>query len=190
VGLVFGLGGVYLLASNHGASHVALPGREGIGIAMVLTAAVLWAIGSLYSKKKQAAPSPFVAGGMQMICGGLAMLIVGLIRGEANGFELAQVTAKSWGAYVYLVTFGSIVGFTAYIWLLRVVEPALAGTYAFVNPVVAVLLGWAFGGEVLNVNMLGGAALIVLAVMLVVLGGRKVQPKPVANEIVDQEGKS
>jgi drug/metabolite transporter (DMT)-like permease len=180
LGLIIGLGGVYLLASHPGASHVALPGHQGTGIVMVLTAALLWAIGSLYSKKKQAAPSPFVAGGMQMICGGLVMLVVGLIRGEANGFEFSQVTAKSWGAYVYLVTFGSIVGFTAYIWLLRAVEPALAGTYAFVNPVVAVLLGWAFGGEVLNINMLGGAALIVIAVMLVVLGARKPQPIPAA----------
>jgi drug/metabolite transporter (DMT)-like permease len=176
LGLILGLGGVYLLASHPGASHVALPGQQGLGIAMVLASALLWAIGSLYSKKKQADPSPFVAGGMQMICGGLVMLAVGLLRGEANGFELSQVTAKSWWAYVYLLTFGSIVGFTAYIWLLRAVEPALAGTHAFVNPVVAVLLGWAFAGETLNFNMIGGAALIVIAVMLVVLGGRKTVP--------------
>ena len=108
-----------------------------------------------------------------MLCGGAVMLLAGLLRGEAAGFALAQVTAKSWLAYAYLVSFGSIVAFTAYIWLLRVVEPALAGTYAFVNPVVAVGLGWAFGGEKLSVQMLGGAALIVLAVGLVVLGGRR-----------------
>lgn len=172
LGLGCGLAGVYLLARTPGVSHVALPGHEGIGITMVLTAALLWAIGSLYSKKHQPAPSPFVSGGMQMLCGGVAMLVVGLLRGEAEGFELAQVTAKSWMAYVYLVTFGSILAFTAYIWLLRVVEPALAGTYAFVNPVVAVLLGWAFAGEALNTQMLGGAGLIVVAVALVVLGGR------------------
>jgi drug/metabolite transporter (DMT)-like permease len=182
LGLAIGLGGVYLLASQPGEAHVALPGKQGIGIIMVLTAALLWAIGSLYSKKKQAAPSPFVAGGMQMICGGMVMLLVGLIRGEANGFELAQVTAKSWWAYGYLVTIGSIVAFSAYIWLLTVVEPALAGTYAFVNPVVAVLLGWAFAGETLNFNMVGGAALIVLAVILVVLGGRKPAPQTTTAE--------
>jgi drug/metabolite transporter (DMT)-like permease len=173
VGLALGLGGVYLLARTRGASHVALPGHEGLGIALVLVAALVWAIGSLYSKKHQPAPSPFVSGGMQMICGGLVMLVAGLIKGEANDFELAQVTTKSWVAYAYLVTFGSIVAFTAYIWLLRVVEPAIAGTYAFVNPVVAVLLGWAFAGEQLNAGMLGGAALIVVAVALVVLGGRQ-----------------
>ena len=142
-------------------------------MACVLLAALLWAIGSLYAKSRQPAPSPFTSGGMQMLCGGAAMIVAGLLRGEASGFELAQVTAKSWLAYGYLVTFGSIIAFTAYIWLLRAVEPALAGTYAFVNPVVAVLLGWAFAGESLSLEMLGGAALIVLAVVLVLLGGRK-----------------
>ncbi|MCB2406712.1 drug/metabolite exporter YedA [Hymenobacter lucidus] len=173
LGLVLGLVGVYLLARTPGASHVAIPGHEATGITLVLVAALVWAIGSLYSKKKQAASSPFLAGGMQMICGGLAMLIIGLVRGEAADFELAAVTTKSWLAYAYLVTLGSIVAFSAYIWLLRAVEPALAGTYAFVNPVVAVLLGWAFAGEQLTIGMLGGAALIVAAVVLVVLGGRQ-----------------
>ncbi|OWP64315.1 hypothetical protein CDA63_04565 [Hymenobacter amundsenii] len=173
VGLAIGLGGVYLLARVPGASHVALPGHATLGTGLVLTAALVWSIGSLYSKNHQPTPSPFLSGGMQMLCGGVVMLLVGLVRGEAQGFHFSQVTTTSWLAYVYLVTFGSIVGFTAYIWLLRVVEPALAGTYAFVNPVVAVLLGWAFLGEVPGPKMLGGAALIVVAVALVVLGGRR-----------------
>ncbi|WP_375418896.1 EamA family transporter [uncultured Hymenobacter sp.] len=174
LGLAAGLAGMYLLATHAGpAPTVQRPGHAGLGMIAVLTAAFLWSVGSLYSKKHQPAPSPFLSGGMQMLCGGAAMLLVGLVRGEASGFTLAQVTLKSWLAYAYLVTLGSIVAFTAYIWLLRVVEPALAGTYAFVNPVVAVLLGWGFGGEKLSVQMLGGAALIVLAVGLVVLGGRK-----------------
>ncbi|WP_046243645.1 EamA family transporter [Hymenobacter terrenus] len=172
LGLVCGLLGMYLLAAHPSSAGVPRPGHAGIGVSLVLLAALLWSAGSLYSKKNQPAASPFLSGGMQMMCGGAAMFLVGLARGEASGFELAQVTAKSWLAYGYLVTFGSIVAFTAYIWLLRAVEPALAGTYAFVNPVVAVLLGWAFAGESLNPQMLGGAALIVLAVGLVVLGGR------------------
>lgn len=172
-GLAVGLGGVYLLARTPGAGHVAQPGHEGLGIGLVLVAALVWAIGSLYARNHQPTPSPFLSGGMQMLCGGAAMLVVGLLRGEAAGFSLAQVTTTSWLAYAYLVSFGSIVGFTAYIWLLRVVEPALAGTYAFVNPVVAVLLGWLFLHEVPNPQMLGGAALIVVAVACVVLGGRR-----------------
>ncbi|SNR53621.1 drug/metabolite exporter YedA [Hymenobacter mucosus] len=178
LGLLCGLLGVYLLARTPSTSHVALPGHESIGILLVLTAGLVWAVGSLYSKRRQPSPSPFLSGGMQMLCGGVVMLIVGVLRGEATGFALAQVTAKSWGAYAYLVTFGSIVAFTAYIWLLRVVEPALAGTYAFVNPVVAVLLGWAFAGESLNGGMLGGAVLIVLAVALVILGGKQQPADP------------
>jgi drug/metabolite transporter (DMT)-like permease len=173
LGLVAGLVGMYLLAAHPGASVVKLPGHTGLGIASVLTAAFLWSVGSLYSKKHQPAPSPFLSGGMQMLCGGAVMIVAGLLRGESDGFTLAQVTTKSWLAYAYLVSAGSIVAFTAYIWLLRAVEPALAGTYAFVNPVVAVLLGWAFAGEKLSIQMLGGAALIVLAVVLVVMGGRK-----------------
>ena len=180
VGLAAGLVGMYLLAAHPSSAGVPRPGHAGVGVALVLVAALLWSVGSLYSKGHQPASSPFLSGGMQMLCGGAAMFCVGLLRGEASGFALAQVSAKSWLAYGYLVTFGSIVAFTAYIWLLRVVEPALAGTYAFVNPVVAVLLGWAFAGEMLNPQMLGGAALIVLAVMLVVLGGRRKKAPPVA----------
>ncbi|WP_201985610.1 drug/metabolite exporter YedA [Hymenobacter rubidus] len=173
LGLGAGMVGMYLLAAHTSATAVKVPGHALLGLGCVLVASLVWAVGSLYAKNHQPAPSPFASGGMQMLCGGAAMLVVGLVRGEASGFELAQVTAKSWMAYAYLVTFGSIVAFTAYIWLLRAVEPALAGTYAFVNPVVAVLLGWAFAGESLSLEMLGGAALIVLAVVLVVLGGRR-----------------
>jgi drug/metabolite transporter (DMT)-like permease len=173
LGLACGLVGVYLLARASGGSQVALPGHEIRGIVLVLVAGLVWAIGSLYSKKHQPSPSPFLSGGMQMLCGGLVMLLVGLLRGEAAEFELARITQQSGLAFVYLVVFGSMVAFTAYIWLLRVVEPAMAGTYAFVNPVVAVLLGWAFAGETLNSRMLVGATLIVVAVALVILGGRK-----------------
>ena len=180
LGLGAGMVGMYLLAAHPTATPVKQPGHAGLGIFAVLLASLVWSIGSLYAKNHRPATSPFISGGMQMLCGGVAMLVVGLLRGEATGFALAQVTAKSWLAYAYLVTFGSIVAFTAYIWLLRVVEPALAGTYAFVNPVVAVLLGWAFAGELLNPQMLGGAALIVLAVVLVVLGGRRKADAPLA----------
>jgi len=170
LGLLLGMAGVYLVARTPGESHVALPGHENLGLGLVLVAALLWAIGSLYAKKHQPASSPFLAGGMQMLCGGGLMLIIGVSRGETQGFELAAVTTQSWLAYAYLVTLGSIVAFSAYIWLLRAVEPALAGTNSFVNPVVAVLLGWALAGEQLTAPMLGGAALIIVAVVLVVLG--------------------
>ncbi|OGX90800.1 EamA family transporter [Hymenobacter coccineus] len=174
LGLVLGLAGVYLLAraSAGAGSAVAQPGHAGLGVACVLVAALVWSIGSLYGKRRPAAASPFVAGGMQMLCGGLVMVALGLARGETQQLHLAAVSARSWWAFTYLVTFGSLLAFTAYVWLLQAVEPALAGTYAFVNPVVAVGLGWAFGGEQLGWPMLGGGALVVVAVGLLLLGSR------------------
>lgn len=173
LGLLLGVAGLALLVSTRPAAPVLLPGHAAWGVAAVLVAAFMWSVGSLYSKKHPVAGSPFLGVGMQMLCGGGFLLLAGLLHGEAPAFHISGVPLRAWGAFAYLVTFGSFVAFSAYIWLLRVVEPALAGTYAFVNPVVAVLLGWLFLGETLNAQMLGGAALVVAAVALVVLGGRK-----------------
>jgi drug/metabolite transporter (DMT)-like permease len=177
IGLVLGMGGMYLLASNRTATHVLYPGHHLFGVGLVLMAAFMWSLGSLFSKKNPTSGSPFVGVGMQMLCGGFFLLLAGLLHGEAPQVHVSQATPQAWAAFIYLVTFGSWVAFSAYIWLLRVVEPALAGTYAFVNPAVAVLLGWAFGGEALNLQMGSGAVLIVIAVMLVVLGGRRTNPE-------------
>ncbi|WP_400193180.1 EamA family transporter [Hymenobacter sp. B81] len=173
LGLGLGLGGMYLLASTRSAAPVLIPGQPALGIAAVLLASFMWSVGSLYSKQKPIGGSPFLGVGMQMLCGGFFLLLAGLVHGEAPRFHLTGIGLKPWLAFAYLVSFGSWVAFSAYIWLLRVTQPTLAGTYAFVNPVVAVLLGWAFAGEALNLQMTGGAALIVLAVMLVVLGGAR-----------------
>lgn len=172
-GLGLGLGGLYLLASSRPAAPVLLPGHPALGMSIVLLASLMWSVGSLYSKQKPVGGSPFLGVGMQMLCGGFFLLVAGLLHGEGRQFHLGGIGLKPWLAFGYLVVFGSWVAFSAYIWLLRTVEPALAGTYAFVNPVVAVLLGAAVGGEPLSAKMGGGAALIVLAVMLVVLGGRR-----------------
>ncbi|UYZ62599.1 EamA family transporter [Hymenobacter weizhouensis] len=177
LGLGLGLAGLALLVGTRSAAPVLVPGHAALGVAAVLLAAFMWSVGSLYSKKNPISGSPFLGVGMQMLCGGFFLLLAGLLHGEAAAFHLRSISGPAWAAFAYLVTFGSFVAFSAYIWLLRVVEPALAGTYAFVNPVVAVLLGWAFLGEALSPPMLGGALLIVVAVALVVLGGR---PKPAA----------
>ncbi|QNH62609.1 EamA family transporter [Hymenobacter sediminicola] len=173
LGLALGMGGLGLLMSTRSTAPVLLPGHPLLGTVSVLLASLMWSVGSLYSRQKPIGGSPFLGVGMQMLCGGAFLLVAGLLHGEAATFQVSHVPLKVWGAFAYLVTFGSFVAFSAYIWLLRVVEPALAGTYAFVNPVVAVLLGWALAGETLNTGMLGGAALIVVAVALVVLGGRQ-----------------
>ena len=104
---------------------------------------------------------------MQMLCGGIALLVLGTFTGEWARFEITEVTARSLGALVYLIFFGSILGFSAYAWLLRVSTPEKVSTYAYVNPVVAVMLGWLAGGEPLTPGSLAAAAVIVASVALI-----------------------
>lgn len=181
LGLALGMAGMYVLASTRSTAVVLHPGQQGLGVGLVLFASLMWSVGSLYSKQRPVAGSPFAGVALQMLCGGGFLLVAGLVHGEGPRLHLGAITPKAWAAFAYLVTFGSLVAFSAYIWLLRVADPTLAGTYAFVNPVVAVLLGWAFGGEALDAHLLSGGALIVVAVMLVVLGRRSplnAKPRP------------
>ena len=120
------------------------------------------------------APQPaerFIGTGMEMIVAGVILLAAGLATGEANHFSLAAASTKSWLSLLYLITFGSIIAYTAYVWLLSAVSPTLVSTYAFVNPVVAVFLGWAFASEPLNARTILAAVIIVGAVALITIGG-------------------
>jgi len=171
VGLLLGLLGVSILSRPSPQSTVS-PGNQFhwyIGIIALLVAAAVWAWGSLYSRKAAHPSSPIVGVGIQMICGGALLLLVSISTGEAGRVDLGRVTAESFLAWLYIVVFGAIIAFTAYIWLTRVISPALLGTYAFVNPVVAVLLGWAIAGEQLDSRTISGAAVIVVAVVLLVV---------------------
>lgn len=172
VGLGAGLLGIVMLTQNPAGISATYAGHYGYDIALALTSALATAIGTLYAKKEPAA-SPFLAAGMQLISGGGLLLLGGLVRGEAADLHVLAITARSWLAFAYLIVFGSLIAFTAYNWLLQVVEPALAGTYAFVNPIVAVLLGWGFASERLSSPLMGSAGLIGLAVLLVIVGQRK-----------------
>jgi drug/metabolite transporter (DMT)-like permease len=104
---------------------------------------------------------------MQMISGGTMLLLAGTLRGEWTNFQFAAVSLSSWLGLVYLLVFGSLVGFTAYSWLLKNAQPSIVATYAYVNPVVAVLLGWAIAGESLTSQMFLGAGVIVGSVVLI-----------------------
>jgi len=136
----------------------------------VLFVSISWAFGSLYSRRARLPHPPLFATALMMIAGGAILLLVGLILGEAARLDLGRITARSWASLAYLSIFGSIVAFSAYAWLLRVVRPAAAGTYAYVNPVVAVLLGWWLAGETITGPMLLGTVIIVVAVFLVQKG--------------------
>jgi drug/metabolite transporter (DMT)-like permease len=105
---------------------------------------------------------------VQLIAGGALLLVAGTFRGELAGFSLAAVTLRSWIAYGYLIVFGGIGGMTAFLWLMRVTTPARASTYAYVNPIVAVVLGWAYAGEPLSGRTAAAAAIIVAGVALVI----------------------
>lgn len=164
IGLLMGFSGVALLMS---------PGRDAVGDVHpwgalgLVTAAASWAVGSLKSRGADLPRSPALAASLQMIGGGVALLLVGMLRGEWRGFDVASVSTPSWIAFAYLVVFGSIVALSAYVWLLRVTTPARVGTYAFVNPVVAVVLGWLFAGEALGAKALVAAALILGGVVFI-----------------------
>ena len=151
------------LALLIGPDALASRGSSGINVRAALVpvfGALLWAFGSIFSRYAPRPGSSTLATGMQMLAGGAAFLIVSVIAGEPRHFNLAAVTTPSMIGYLYLVTFGSLLGFTAYIYLLGATTPAKAATYAYVNPVVAVILGWAVAGEPLTPRMLVAAAII------------------------------
>ncbi|MFD3530919.1 EamA family transporter [Streptomyces sp. NPDC058664] len=143
------------------------------GVLLVVVAALLWALGSVSSARLPMPANPFTASVYEMLTGGLAALAVGLVRGEHHGFDPAAVSDRSWVALAYLIVFGSLVAFTAYAWLLQTAPVSLAATYAYVNPVVAVLLGALVLNEALTWPILLGGAIVVGAVCLIVSTERR-----------------
>ena len=162
-GVALGLLGVALLLSpaRLGGERVDL-----LGAAVVLFAAFTWALGSLFARRFTPARSPLQATALQMLAGGALLLALSAAVGEWARFSPAHVSARSWAALIYLMVFGSLLGFTVYVWLLRTASPALVSTYAFVNPVVAMFLGWLLAAEPVSLRTLLAAAVIVGAVVL------------------------
>jgi drug/metabolite transporter (DMT)-like permease len=163
VGMALGFIGLVVLLS---------PGAGG-GMPLTATIALLlasmaWASGSLYSIRAELPRSPFLGTAMEMLCGGAVLAIAGALTGEGSRFVPALVTGRSILALAYLSIFGALLAFTAYIWLLRKAPPVLVSTYAYVNPVVAVFVGWLAGHELLSVGTLVAAAIILGGVALIV----------------------
>jgi drug/metabolite transporter (DMT)-like permease len=170
IGIVSGL-----MVGFVGLGFLVAPGKLGnrnqidlLGAVALLFAAFLWASGSLYARRARLPSSQLMAAGMEMLTGGVWLLLMGGVTGEWRHFDPARVAPHSIVAWIYLTTFGSLVGFTAYVWLLNATTPARASTYAYVNPVVAVVLGWAFAGEPITPRVLVAAAAIILAVVIIV----------------------
>lgn len=181
LGLLMGFGGVTLLV---GPTRLGTASVDPFGAAVVVLAALSWATGSLYSRRGRLPGSLLQAAAMQSLSGGAVLWVLATLTGEWTRLDAAHVSAKSLLSLGYLVVFGSLLGFTAYIWLLRVTTVTRVSTYAYVNPVVAVLLGWAFAGEPVSGRMLGATALIVVAVALVILNQHRPTASQAEKEVV------
>lgn len=173
LGLLLGFGGVYLLVGEQLAAGAGASRAQLGGVGLVLLAAFSWAAGSIFGLRSPAPRSAVLASGMQMLAGGSLLLLLGTATGEWRGLAPGQFGLAAWLGWGYLVVFGSLVAFTAYSWLLKHAPPARVATYAYVNPVVAVLLGWAMLGEKLTPQMLVGAAVIVGSVVLITAAPKK-----------------
>jgi drug/metabolite transporter (DMT)-like permease len=163
-GALLGLGGVALLM---GRSVLASAPGMFTGALVVLVGAFSWSVGIIYSRRSHLSGSPLLLSALSLLAGSAMLLVAGSIVGEWRGFSLHQVTARSWWALAYLIVFGSIVTFTAYNWLLEHYSPTLVATHTYINPIVAVLLGWLFAGEAVTLNLLLAAGLVIVAVILV-----------------------
>ena len=142
--------------------------HPGIGMLILLCSSFLWSVGSIYSIKAKITSSPFLAAGQQMLCGGALLALTGVMSGELHRFDANRVTLLSVGSFTYLVIIGAVVGYSAYAWLLRHCNPSKVATYAYVNPIVAVVLGALFAGETLTGRAMIAAGLIVGSVALVI----------------------
>jgi drug/metabolite transporter (DMT)-like permease len=169
--LILGFGGLVLLV---GPAQLGGSGRVNpFGVGILVLASFAWAFGSIYSKHNPLPSSPLLGVAMQSLAGGLALWITGLLVGEGRQLHLAAVSLRSWLALAYLIVFGSGIGFTAYIYILKKSTAARVGTYAFVNPVVALFLGWLVAGEAITLRTGLAAAIILTAVLLVITAPHK-----------------
>ncbi len=170
-GLALGFAGIALLVDLGGAG-----GADLLGSVVLVLAALGWATGTLLARGAALPSNTLLAASMQMLAGGTILTLAGVVSGELG--EATSVSAQSFAGWAYLVVFGSILAFSAYGWLVRVAPTPLVATYAFVNPVVAVLLGWSMLGETIDARTLVAGSVIVAAVALIVTGTARSAPSP------------
>jgi drug/metabolite transporter (DMT)-like permease len=168
--LLLGLGGVAVLVSPSGFGQSAI---DRLGASALIVGAICWSVASVLTRKASLPQSKVMSSAAQMFSGGIMLLIVSCLFGEFRGFSFAAVSAKAWLALLYLVVAGSIVAFTAYVWLIHHESPTLVGTYAYVNPVVAVLLGYFLAGEALGARTVAGTLLVLVSVVVITTPPKK-----------------
>jgi drug/metabolite transporter (DMT)-like permease len=177
VGIGIGAAGMALLVSG---GRLASHGAGVLAIGAILLSSVLWSAGSLYARYGALHPHAVLAAAQQMLAGGAVMLIVSALRGEPGVVARTGVTASSALALAYLTIFGSFVAFSAFGWLVKATTPARLSTVAYVNPVIAVVLGWAILGERLGPRAFAGAAMIVCAVLVMTMPKRATRARAAA----------
>ncbi len=174
--LLIGIGGVAVLVSRSlmlGSAPI-----DSRGAIALIFASMSWSVASVISRKLPLPPSKVMSAGAQMLAGGTLLTITAAAFGEFRGFHPAAISGRAWFALVYLIVFGSLIGFTAYVWLLHHESPTKVGTYAYVNPVVAVLLGYYFGGETLGMRTVLGTLFVLVSVLVITTTpARKILPK-------------
>jgi len=164
LGLVLGFGGVILLV---GPGDLAGGGLNPLWVGVLLFASLSWAIGSVYSRKASLPKTPLLGSGMEMLAGGVLLLLVSLVSQEWVGFQPSKISFLSLISFLYLLVFGSLIAFSSYVWLLTKTTTARASTYAYVNPIVAVFLGYFLAGEQLTLRTLLASTMIVIAVVVI-----------------------
>jgi drug/metabolite transporter (DMT)-like permease len=174
VALLIGLGGVAVLVSRSldlGGAPV-----ESVGAVALIVGAIAWAVAAVFARTQPLPESKFLSSGAQMLVGGAMLGLASFALGEFKDFHPAAVSFAAWFSLAYLIVPGSIIAFTAYVWLLHHDSPTRVGTYAYVNPVVAVLVGYFMGGEALSGRTLLGALLILVSVVMITAPKKAAQP--------------
>jgi drug/metabolite transporter (DMT)-like permease len=169
--LLIGLAGVAVLVSrsvSFGDAPIDTSGAIGL-----VVAAIGWSLASALTRKLPLPESKVMSSGSQMLAGGILLTVTAAMLGEFRGFHVAAVSARAWLALAYLIVAGSIIGFTAYVWLLHHESPTKVGTYAYVNPVVAVLVGYFLGGETLGARTVLGTLLVLVSVIVITTTAKK-----------------
>lgn len=180
LGIITGFAGVLMLFAGKGTGNLLGNKFELISFFVLITGTIGWATGSLYSKYKQVDASVTMKAAVQMLAAGIVALLTGLLTNEQHNFSLSNISLQSVWALLYLIIMGSLVTYMAYIWLLSVRPPALVGTYAYVNPVVAVFLGWLIAGEAISKQQI--VALVVILAGVILVGFSRGQKKEITKD--------
>jgi len=180
IALLVGMAGVAVLVGrtiNVGGAPV-----DTVGACALIVAAISWSVAASLSRKLALPAAKVMSSGAQMLAGGVLLTVTAMLLGEFRGFHAQAVSRETWLALAYLIVAGSIVGFTAYVWLIHHESPTRVGTYAYVNPVVAVLVGYFLGGEAIGARTILGTMLVLVSVVVITTTPKKPELRPSAKE--------